>query len=589
MKYLFNYSLLVLLFSFTGYTQTLPINRATDWTAAKAIEIDTSDWVTIYMENEGVTGDGITPNDEILRNIIAGINETGAVIIFPRGQFLFNQTIKLPSNLFLKGSGAEATTFIMNLEGFGNSIEATGTLGNTTTAISQNVIKDSHSIEVEESTSFEANDWIRIIQDDADLITSSWAEHSVGQIIQISSVNGTTLQLKSALRLDIDLSKSPYIRKINPIENVGISCLKLKRIDNTAPQQTNAIYFRYAVHSTVNSIESENCTYSHIKVESSSNIYIHKSYFHHAFEYGGGGRGYGVVLDFTTGECLVEDNIFKHLRHSMLLQAGANGNVFAYNYSYDPFWSEGVLPANSAGDMVLHGNYPFLNLFEHNICQNIVIDNSHGPNGPHNTFLRNRADSYGIFFSANNSPNQNFLGNDVTNKNLPYSLVNYVISGTGHFIFGNNNKGNIVPAGTNDLPDESYVYNAIPNFLNPNYFASIGTPNSLTDAMIPAKERVNNNDLFTGSCGNTDPTLGIFDGQQTIEKILIYPNPAHGNVKIYGVDHSDLLQIYNVNGVLIDKYNNATNRIDVSNLSPGTYFIIAYENNTFKRGQFLKL
>ena len=93
------------------------------------------------------------------------------------------------------------------------------------------------------------------------------------------------------------------------------------------------------------------------------------------------------MLHFTTNECLVEDNIFNHLRHSMILQAGANGNIFSYNYSYDPYWTGVFFPANSAGEIVLHGNWPYANLFEGNDVGNIVIDNSHDANGPHNTFL----------------------------------------------------------------------------------------------------------------------------------------------------------------------------------------------------------
>lgn len=91
------------------------------------------------------------------------------------------------------------------------------------------------------------------------------------------------------------------------------------------------------------------------------------------------------MIQFTSNECLVQNNVFDYLRHAMILQAGANANVFAYNYSFNPFWTS--TPSNSAGDMVLHGNYPYLNLFEQNQGENIIIDNSHGPNGPFNTFL----------------------------------------------------------------------------------------------------------------------------------------------------------------------------------------------------------
>jgi hypothetical protein len=39
--------------------------------------------------------------------------------------------------------------------------------------------------------------------------------------------------------------------------------------------------------------------------------------------YGGGGKGYGISAEYTSGQCLIENNIFKHLSHSMLVQSGA--------------------------------------------------------------------------------------------------------------------------------------------------------------------------------------------------------------------------------------------------------------------------
>jgi len=355
----------------------------------------------------------------------------GAILEFPSGEFLFNNTISLPDNFILRGQGADSTILKMDLGGSGHGISIEGTTNNADTSkLLLPSAKDATQIIVWDASTLLAGDWLQLKQYDIDWVTSSWAEKETGQIVQIDSLVGDTIWLKSPLRMDYDTARTAYYQKINPRKNVGVECLKIRRIDDTAPQQSCNISFKYAVNCWVKGIESENCTFSHVRAERSSNLYVTQSYFHHGFDYGGGGRAYGVVLQFATGECLVENNIFEHLRHSMLLQAGANGNVFAYNYSFDPFWSS--IPNNSAGDMVLHGNYVYANLFEQNICQNIVIDDSHGPNGPHNTFFRNRGEGFGIFFSASNSPNQNFLGNEITNTSFPYSFVNYTIQGLSH-------------------------------------------------------------------------------------------------------------------------------------------------------------
>ena len=109
----------------------------------------------------------------------------------------------------------------------------------------------------------------------------------------------------------------------------------------------------------------------------------------------------------------------------MLLQAGTNGNIYSYNYSLQQKRTE--LPSDAAGDIVLHGNYPYANLFEGNIAQNIGGDASHGMNGPANVFFRNRALHYGIAFSAGSGDSSIVIYNEVTGyrqfKCFPVSAI----------------------------------------------------------------------------------------------------------------------------------------------------------------------
>jgi hypothetical protein len=262
----------------------------------------------------------------------------------------------------------------------------------------------------------------------------------------------------------------------------------------------------------------------------------------------------------------------------MLLQAGANGNVFAYNYSFDPFWSS--IPNNSAGDMVLHGNYVYANLFEQNICQNIVIDDSHGPNGPHNTFFRNRGEGFGIFFSASNSPNQNFLGNEITNTSFPYSFVNYTIQGTGHFLHGNNDKGTLKPTGTAALPEISYVYTSRPDFVPVNQWGTMGTPNVVNGNVIPAFNRYTNNSIFDGAC--TSPIVGAIEVEENA-LMKIYPNPVHRILNIESEKTIENVYIYNGLGqvVQIQSINERFGALELGNLEAAVYFIrIEFEDET---------
>ncbi len=558
------------------YTQIIPSARIADWSLAG--NNYPSNYPVIKMQSIGVVGDGVTPNDSILYYALSFMIGNGATLEFPAGQFLFNQPILLPSNVIIRGQGPANTIFKHNLGGNGDAILVKGKSTSITTNLTQSVLKDDSIINVSNGLVFSQGDWIQILKNDSALVTSSWALNSVGQLVQIKQVIGNQIIINSPIRMDYLITENPYIQKFTPIQNSGIECLKIQRIDNTAPQQTSNIKFEFSVNSWVKNVESENCTFSHINLTKSSNISVTDSYFHHAFDYGPNGRAYGVMIQFTSNECLVQNNVFDYLRHAMILQAGANANVFAYNYSFNPFWTS--TPSNSAGDMVLHGNYPYLNLFEQNQGENIIIDNSHGPNGPFNTFFRNRASSYGIFFSASNSPNQNIIGNEITNNGFPYSLVNYTIQGTGHFLFGNSDKGNIIPTGTSNLYLKSLIYNQLPNFItNSVQWGGIGTPNLPSSNVIPAFINYLNNSLFTLSCGIlTDREVDLLNN----DELIIYPIPSRGMINIKHSVNLTAIKLFDQLGNVVyfedNLFEKSLSILNINNLDRGMYILQALTN-----------
>jgi hypothetical protein len=548
-----------------------------NWSFFGLKDTSTLNFNNIDLSNYGLYSSGLIPNDSLLSSIIGTTSSgsaAGVILNFPAGIYLFNQTINLPENIVLKGRGADSTILKFNLNGVGHAIEVLGSISSDTTSITQNIYKDSNSIFVYNSSSFIAGDWIRIIHNDSPMINNSWALNTVGQIVKISQVLNNKLILSSALRMNYNTSSNPFIKKIIVKENTGIECLKIIREDVSVNQVSNLKFSRTA-NCWVSGIESDKCNFAHIDAEYSSNLSISKSYFHDAHNYGSGGKAYGVMLHFTSNECMVEDNIFNHLRHSMILQAGANGNIFSYNYSLDPFWTGVFFPSNSAGEIVLHGNWPYANLFEGNDVGNIVVDNSHDANGPHNTFLRNRARGYGIFFSDTSSPGQHFIGNEVTNDSLgaPFNSLNYFIQGSNHLLFGNNYLGNIDPIGTDSLSILSYAYSSIPDFIPSNQWAGIGPPNILNSVSIPGKDRYNYNAIFSNSCGENLTQVKIINQKN----IIIYPNPFSNELHILGYNIKRIM-IHDTFGRLVyDQKNDFT--INNINWKKGIYLISVVSDN----------
>lgn len=583
-KYVF---IICLLYSCFGYSQNLPTSRTVDWSVAGLRDTTTSGFTTIELSDYAFHSDSILPNDSIMQYVLDSVVIDKAILIFPAGNFLFNEIIYLTENIVLSGQGASETVLFFDQDSLSHSIVIQGKTSNfDTISITNSLVKNTDYIKINSLNNLEAGDWIKILFDDSDYISSSWAKNTVGQIIQIKEVFSDSLVLESAIRLDIDTAKSPFILKLKPIKNVGIECLKIHRLTNTIPNQKSNIYINNAVNCWIQGIESENCTYAHIDIRSSSNIQVSKSYFHHGFDYGANGRAYGVMIHLTANECLVEDNIFNTLRHSMILQAGANGNVFAYNYSLNPTRTE--FPYDFGGDMVLHGNYPFANLFEQNICQNISIDNSHGPNGRYNTYLRNRAELLGIYISATNSPSQNFIGNEITNTDPSYAGLNYTLNGAGHFIFANNNKGTIVPDSNDVVSDNSYYYTTKPTFLQESEWAKIGTRLQYNTASIPAKKRFENELIQNTYCKvivTPIDTLEPIDTVNTIstlddEVFSIYPNHFEAYLNVNSSKNIEIITIFNALGKMVFEKKSASNQIQINTVNwPNGLYLVSIKTN----------
>lgn len=484
------YCTVILLFFFISpvCSQMLPAERGTNWSIAGFPGNIPVYPATRNIMDYGGNGNAVAANDAALQNAISSLNNENGTIYFPAGTFAFTAPVLLRSGLVLKGEGALNTILQFNLSGNFSLINIAGNLSPVATSITQTVLKGGYSFTVADAALFNTGDYIKLYQNDAALINDDWALQSVGQVVHIDSIKGNTVYFSDAARRSYLLSNAPQVKKLEMVVGVGIECLKIKRLDATAAQTSN-IRFTNAANCWVKGVESDSCNFAHVKIETSTHIEVTNNYFHGAFAYGAAGQGYGISCEYTSGECLIENNIFKHLRHSMLVQSGANANVFAHNYSLEPFKTDTV-PYDFSGDIVLHGNYPYLNLFEGNIVQNIIADASHGINGPFNTFFRNRAESYGLFVLPGAGDSSNVMGNEITGT-TPHP-GNYFVFGNGNFSYGNNRNGTILPAGTGALGQRSLFDTSTPFFWNvTSTWPSIGLPAGINSGTIPAYYRFN--------------------------------------------------------------------------------------------------
>ena len=246
----------------------------------------------------------------------------------------------------------------------------------------------------------------------------------------------------------------------------------------------------------------------HVLIDKSSNIEVSGCYFHESFDYDSP-SGYGVVMYNGTGECLIENNIFKTLRHSIMLQYAANGNVVSHNYLTDSRDDDGA--GNS--DLVFHGNYPFRNLIEGNSCEHLHFDTKGCDNGPKNVVFRNNARTQNI--SAGWWPFGITATEIACVANESNQCINLI--GNSHDSWDNDEGGpwsfclgGHGPNGDNTANGNSILYAVLPPFMTGITTMPVFGPGSLNAAILPAEQRFNSGQIRTvgdncEECGEIPP------------------------------------------------------------------------------------
>ncbi|GBD87893.1 hypothetical protein BMS3Abin03_01827 [bacterium BMS3Abin03] len=298
-----------------------------------------------------------------------------------------------------------------------------------------------------------------------------------GQVVEIVSfdTSETRLQLRDDISFVWKTAKKesivPYIEIIDPVREIGIEDVTLISDTNNNGIGVN-IAFTLAVDSWLKNIESVNPPMDHVNISTSSSIEIRGSYFHEAQDYGYvPGAGYGVSIFNRSTNCLVENNIFKHLRHSMMVSLSVSKNVFGYNYSLDQY----SFPAQYLGDLNVHGHYAFGNLFEGNYVDRITADDYWGKNGPYNTFFRNYCKYNSLVLQ------QADFSNVIGNK------CKLIIENSNGLLIDSSSVDNFIP-------DISYYRKRKPEFYDDSLsWPSIGPPtekdSKVLEQNIPARKR----------------------------------------------------------------------------------------------------
>jgi hypothetical protein len=438
---------------------------------------------TVLVDTLGADPTGSRPSDAAVAAALDQVRD-GGTVVFGAGSYLLRTPVVVPSGTTIRGAGADGTTIRMSVGAGIDPIRIQGSMLrmivplNTPSARGDSVLVTPFGAEGGELM-------LRLTMQDSDLVFSDWARGSVGQLLEVRSRRGDSLMLNTPLRLAVDTARQPYLAFIRPAERIMLRCFTIEQMDSST-QQVDNISISHARDIVIDGVRSRKTNFGHIVFESSMHCTVTRCDLAESYGYGGGGRGYGVVLQFTSGDIRVEDNVFRTLRHSMLLQAGANGNVLAYNASDAPYWES--FPSDAAGDLVLHGNWVFANLAEGNDVAHVVIDNSHGANGHHNAFLRNRAREYGLFMGASPYADSTMiLGNEITSSSIIKGL--FLTGGKGLRSVGNYVKSRLTPAADTTRVPASFIYRRKPAMYEGRSWPPHGSALVSERDTIPARRR----------------------------------------------------------------------------------------------------
>lgn len=423
---------------YVGYIPTISADRRVDWRNVGLHNEIPSTYNRIFnVRNYGaLPNDGIDDRQSIQNTIeaariyIAANPGSNAVVYIPEGSYLLNSSIDLVngsttdySGIIIKGDGSDKTNLVFPSTFKGIAIQVRAYQSTAFQEVYAGYFRNDQTLYTNTEV-FNVGDFVEIVDD----FPLEFGQ--VGQIEKVISKTGTQLIIEHKLAISYDYgSNHPQIRKLNPIKKVGIEDLLIRR-HNTEGLWQNTIDYLYAADCWILGVESYIAYKHHVGINASTAIEIRGCYFHHASGHGEGGIGYGVLLENHTTNCLIEDNQFDALRHSMIVQSGANRNVFGYNYSWNREWETWTgFPYIGTGDISVHGNYAYANLFEGNKVELIWADDAHPVmNGPYNTFFRNDVSSNIIYLNQANYTNA--VGNYVYNVDTDGGPI-YPPFGTG--------------------------------------------------------------------------------------------------------------------------------------------------------------
>lgn len=398
----------------------LPAERIPLWTDTGAVPPDTSTWQRIDAARPppALGCAPVRPDDDAddapaLDCLVSGAPDR-SVIALPSGTLQLKGGVSIRrSRVVLRGAGMGLTRLHVAADAAPRNYTAACDrpawlqLCEPTAAAGPEIAwvggyrQGAREIEVERPDGIAAGAWILLEQDlpERDRADTRFrGREAFRWMTRVVATRGRRLHIDPPLLEDFVVG-GQRVRRVPMIEHVGLEHLTLYRSDPTlgglcdsGPGKECSLAYDPFVrlwrvaHGWLERVEMRD-NYSHFAqaraavvgwtVRASVFRRLHRDRVPHQS---------AVLLQGAYG-CVFENNRIEDVARWITLEAGARGNVIAYNYE-SPLVQ--VSPAEGR-TVFFHGHYPGANLVEGNhLRRHVSQDNYWGRQGRHNTFFRNR-------------------------------------------------------------------------------------------------------------------------------------------------------------------------------------------------------
>jgi hypothetical protein len=363
--------------------------RGIDWTTAGVVG---------GIPNRTTICSSLTPSATLAQiNSALAACPSGQVVFLAAGTYNITGTINVPSNVTLRGAGTLKT--ILNTTGGGgasaiqmgsggpnyNSPASATISSGTTTGSTSMTVSSASGISVGTLLAVsEINDptYVTIVTPAQGTCTfcdgtSDGGVRARGQIVQVTSVSGTTIKFTPALYSNYGIAPGTGPALVYPfapsVQNAGVELLQVYA-NNTGYGQTWGM--TACANCWIKGVFDNYTDGDHASIYWSYHVEIRDSYFSNAYLHGPGTYDSDIDIGFKTSASLLENNIFERLHVGNFTRWGAAGNVIAYNYELGNFDASATSVQMSVFDD--HGAHPQFNLYEGNVGSEMTKDSFWG-------------------------------------------------------------------------------------------------------------------------------------------------------------------------------------------------------------------